>query len=224
MNAPMSNDSASAAAKPTLRGVLHERAAFVAAGAGAVLVSISTTLRAAVGSGVFALSLISLFTVSAAYHRITWQPVQRAWMRRADHASIFILIAGSYTPIALLALPPALGTRLSWIVWGGATLGVVQSLFWVHAPKVVTALLAVAVGWSIVLYFREVMQAVPTGILLLIALGGVAYTVGAIAYALKRPNLVPGVFGYHELFHALTLVGAGLHFAGVLQLVRHATA
>lgn len=206
--------------KPTLRGVLHQWAAPLSLGAGMVLVALAPTVRAALGCAVFALSLVTLFTVSATYHRVTWQPNARAWMRRADHASIFILIAGTYTPIALLALPPGVGTRLFWIVWAGALAGILQSLFWVHAPKALTALLAVAVGWSIVPYIGEVRHLVAPLILALIALGGVAYTIGAAAYAAKRPNFKPGVFGYHELFHALTLVGALLHFSAVILLVR----
>jgi len=208
--------------KPTLRGVLHHWAAFVAGGAGLVLVGMSPTWRAALASGVFALSLVMLFTVSATYHLVNWTPPARAWMRKADHASIFILIAGTYTPVALLALPPSVGTRLSWIVWGGATLGVLKSLFWAHSSKVITAALAVAVGWSIVPYIGEVRQSVAPGIIALVAAGGIAYTLGAVAYATKRPDLKPGVFGYHELFHACTLVGAGLHFIAVLELVRAA--
>jgi len=216
----MSIDTTPTLLKPSLRGVLHQWAAFVAGGAGLVLVAMAPTIRAALAGGVFALSLLSLFTVSATYHRVTWLPAARAWMRRADHASIFILIAGTYTPIALLGLPSATGTRLSLLVWGGAALGVLQSLFWVHAPKALTALLAVAIGWSIVPYIHVMRESLPANTLVLIAAGGIAYTLGAIAYATKRPDLKPGVFGYHELFHACTLVGAGLHFAVVIELVR----
>jgi len=160
--------------KPTLRGVFHQWAACVAVGAGLVLVAMAPSLRAGVAGGVFAASLVTLLTVSATYHRVTWGPAARAWMRRADHASIFILIAGTYTPVALLGLPAHVGTRLSALVWGGATLGILQSLFWVHAPKVLTALLAVAIGWSLVPYIPEMRQSLPDGILALIAAGGVA--------------------------------------------------
>jgi hemolysin III len=157
----MALDPALAVLKPSLRGVLHQWAAPVALGAGIVLVAMAPDLRAGLACAVFATSLVTLFTVSATYHRVTWQPAARAWMRRADHASIFVLIAGTYTPIALLGLPAATGTKLSLLVWTGAALGVLQSLFWVHAPKWVVAVLAVAVGWSIVPYLGEVRHAVP---------------------------------------------------------------
>jgi hemolysin III len=216
----MSPDPVLAALKPSLRGVLHQWAAPVALGAGVVLVAMAPDLRAGLACAVFATSLVTLFTVSATYHRVTWQPAARAWMRRADHASIFVLIAGTYTPIALLGLPSATGTKLSLLVWTGAALGVLQSLFWVHAPKWVVAVLAVAVGWSIVPYLGEVRHAVPGFVQLLIALGGVAYTLGAVTYALKKPDLKAGVFGYHEVFHACTLVGASAHLAAVIGLLK----
>ncbi|WP_343073336.1 PAQR family membrane homeostasis protein TrhA [Pyxidicoccus fallax] len=209
--------------KPKLRGVLHQFAAVAALGAGGVLVSMAPTPRAATAAALYAVSLVVLFSVSATYHRVDWAPRGRAWMRRMDHASIFILIAGTYTPVALLGVSGAAGDSLLVAIWCGALVGVLQSLFWVHAPKAVTAALAVGVGWTLVPYLDEARQALGAAELSLILAGGVAYTTGALAYALKRPDLRPGVFGYHELFHALTLVGAGLHFAVVLRLVRAAS-
>jgi hemolysin III len=212
--------TALAPAKPRLRGVLHQWAALVALAAGLVLVGVARGGHAALAGGVFALSLVALFTVSAAYHRVTWQPAARAWMRRADHASIFVLIAGTWTPIALLGLPPGSGTVLCGVVWGGALLGVVVSLFWAHAPKAVTAALCIALGWSLVPCFAVLRRALSPLELSLIFGGGVAYTLGAIVYATRRFDLRPAVFGYHEVFHALTLAGAALHFGAVLCLVR----
>lgn len=209
--------------KPKLRGMLHQLAAACALGAGGVLVSMAPTARAAAAAALYASSLVVLFAVSATYHRVTWSAPARAWMRRADHASIFVLIAGTYTPIALLGLPGASGVHLLWAIWGGALLGVLQSLFWVSAPKPLTAAIAVAVGWTLVPYLGEARAALGAGQLALVLGGGVAYTLGAVAYALKRPNPRPGVFGYHEVFHALTIVGAVLHFAVVLRLVRMAS-
>lgn len=208
--------------KPRLRGVLHQFAAAWALGAGSVLVAVAPTLRAAVAAAVYAVSLVALFVVSATYHRVTWGVRGRAWMRRMDHASIFLLIAGTYTPIALLGLPAESGNRLLWAIWGGALAGILQSLFWVQAPKPLVAALAVGVGWTIVPYMGEARHALGAAVFLLILLGGLAYTLGALAYATRRPRLHPGVFGYHEVFHALTLVGAALHFVAVLQLVRAA--
>ncbi|HEX5745867.1 MAG TPA: hemolysin III family protein [Archangium sp.] len=210
--------------KPRMRGVLHQFAAAVALGAGLVLISMAPGARAATAAAVFALSLVTLFTVSATYHRVTWSVPARAWMRRMDHASIFILIAGTYTPVALIGLPEASGNSLLRAIWAGALLGVLQSLFWVDAPKVITAALAVGVGWTLVPYMGEAYRSLGVTQLALILAGGVAYTAGALAYASKRPNPRPGVFGYHEVFHALTIVGAVLHFIAVLLLVRSAPA
>ncbi|MBL9039425.1 MAG: hemolysin III family protein [Archangium sp.] len=208
--------------KPTLRGVLHQWSAGIALGAGLVLVAMAPTVRSSLGAGVFAASLVTLLTVSATYHRVNWSPPARAWMRRADHASIFILIAGTYTPVALLSLPEAVGSQLLLQIWGAATAGVVVSLFWAHAPKVITAALALLVGWLLVPYFSAVRQGLGELGFVLVLAGGVAYSLGAVAYAAKRPNPRPGVFGYHEVFHALTVVGAALHFAAVIGLVRAA--
>jgi hemolysin III len=207
-------------AKPRLRGVLHQWAACAALGSGAVLVSLAEGPRVAGAVAAFAGSLVALFVVSAVYHRVNWSPAARARMRRLDHASIFVLIAGTYTPIAVLALPPDAGRSLLLAAWAAALLGILQSLLWIRAPKAITALLAVAVGWTIIPYLGPARASLSTAEFALIATGGLAYTAGAIAYALKRPNPWPGVLGYHEVFHALTIVGAALHFAAVVHLVR----
>jgi hemolysin III len=206
--------------KPRLRGLLHSYAAPVALAAGLLLVVLAKSLHAALAAGVFAVSLVTLFTVSATYHRVTWTPAARAWMRRADHASIFVLIAGSWTPIALLGLPPGVGTSLCFIVWGGALLGVIISLFWADAPKIVTAGLCVALGWSLVPYFGILRRSLTTPEWLLLFGGGLAYTLGAVVYATRRFDFRPRTFGYHEVFHAFTLLGAAQHFGVVLCLVR----
>ncbi len=207
--------------KPSWRGVLHQFAAPLALGAGLVLLSIAPTMKARIAVAIFAASLVTLFAVSATYHRVTWSVVARDRMRRMDHASIFVLIAGTYTPLALLGLPD--GTSLLITIWCMASIGIVQSLFFVKAPKWVAAVLALAVGWTIVPWVPTVYASLTALELTLIAIGGVAYTSGALAYAFKRPNLIPGVFGYHEVFHALTLIGATAHFVMVLLLVRGAT-
>ncbi|HEX4383452.1 MAG TPA: hemolysin III family protein [Myxococcales bacterium] len=206
--------------KPRLRGLLHQWAAPVALGAGLTLVGLAKSLQAALAAGVFGLSLVTLFTVSATYHRVTWSTAARAWMRRADHASIFVLIAGSWTPIALLGLPPGVGTTLCAIIWGGAAIGVAISLFWVDAPKLVTAALCVALGWSLVPYFGVLRRSLTTPEWALLFGGGLAYTVGAVIYATRRFDFSPRTFGYHEVFHAFTLLGAAQHFGCVLCLVR----
>jgi hemolysin III len=213
-----------AAGKPRLRGVLHQWAASCALGAGVVLISMAPTRRTAAAAALYALSLVVLFAISATYHRVSWSARARAWMRRLDHASIFLLIAGTYTPVAMVGLAEDSGNSLLLAIWGGALVGVLQSLFWVKAPKALTAALAVAVGWTMVPYLAEARRALGVGEMSLLVGGGVVYTLGALAYALKRPDPRPGVFGYHEVFHALTIVGAALHFAAVLSIVRAAGA
>lgn len=206
--------------KPTLRGVLHQWSIPAAFGAGAVLVSMARSSQAAVAAGVFAASLVVLFAVSATYHRVDWSPVARARMRRLDHASIFVLIAGTYTPIAMLGLSGEQGHRLLWSAWIAAGVGIARAVFWIGAPKAVSALVAVAAGWAVVPYVGDVRAALDSTALWLILAGGAAYTLGAVAYATQKPNVREGVFGYHEVFHALTIVGAGLHFAAVMLFVR----
>ena len=206
--------------KPALRGVLHHSAAWYAFGAGTVLVAMAATPRAALASAVYSLSLVTLFGVSAVYHRVQWTADStRAWMRRADHASIFVLIAGTYTPVTVLGLGGAAGRNLLILIWSLAAAGVLFSLFWVTAPKALTAIVAVGMGWTIAPYFTEIRRLLGAQIWIILA-GGIAYTAGALVYALRKPDPWPRVFGYHEVFHALTLVGALLHFAAIVAIVR----
>ena len=208
------------ALKPSLRGVLHQWAAVYALGAGTALVVLAPTAQARVAAAIYAASLVLLLTISAVYHRFQWTLRVRTWLRRADHASIFLLIGGSYTPIAMLALGGEVGRHLLTVIWCGVVLGVLVSMLWPGAPKWVSAALAIAVGWTIVPYLGAIGRALDPPQIWLIALGGIAYTVGALVYAMKRPNPWPRHFGYHEIFHVLTLVGAGLHLAAVLLIVR----
>ena len=209
--------------KPLLRGRFHQAAAFVASGACATLVAGQVFghagARTVTALSVYSTALIGLFTVSALYHRVHWRPDLRAWMRRLDHAAIFLLIAGTGTPICLLALAEQAGLRLLTISWIGAGAGVLQSIFWVGAPKWLAAVFYVALGWLVVPYGPEILQGLGPGSLALLVAGGLAYTAGAVVYALKRPNPRPAVFGYHEIFHLLVVLGALLHFVVILQLV-----
>jgi hemolysin III len=200
--------------------VLHQWAAVVALAAGSGLVALAPDSRSRVAVGIYAASLALLFTISAVYHRIHWEPGPRTWLRRADHASIFLLIGGTYTPVALLALDADVARRLLVLVWSGVALGVLVSMLWPGAPKFVGAVIAVAVGWTIVPYVGTLRRVLEAGELWLIVVGGLAYTIGALVYALKRPDPWPHHFGYHEVFHALTLVGAGTHLAAVLSILR----
>jgi hemolysin III len=219
---PSIDGAAAPPVKPTLRGVLHHWSAVAAFGAGVILVAMAPTARAASAAAVYALSVCTLLTVSAVYHRPMWQPRPRAFMKRLDHASIFVLIAGTYTPLCRLGLPPTVGAKLLFWVWVAAALGVLQSIFWVRAPKPVTAALYLFVGWAVVPYFGAVRDALSPAHLALLIGGGVVYSLGAVTYALRRPNPVPGVFGYHEVFHAMTVVACAAHYALVASLVRAA--
>jgi hemolysin III len=205
-------------AKPLLRGVLHEVAAFVAAIAGGILVAVAPGPRARVGAVVYGISLVALFAVSAIYHRPNWSEKARRALRRVDHSAIFLLIAGTYTPFSFL-----LGSRTGWVflgvVWAGALLGIVLSVAWVGAPKVLVAAVCVLLGWAALPVLPALKAALGTGAVVLLAAGGIVYSLGALVYAVRRPNPFPAVFGYHEVFHALVIVAAGFHFAVVARAV-----
>ena len=205
--------------KPLLRGVSHEIAAGVALAAWVALALIAPPGRARVAASVYGLSLFTLFFVSALYHRPRWRPRARLLMRRLDHAAIFLLIAGTYTPFCLL-LPAPTGLRILQIVWGGAAAGVLQSILWPRAPKALSAIVYVLLGWVIVPLLPSLRAALGAGGVALLAGGGIAYTVGAVVYATQRPDPFPRVFGYHEVFHALTIVAAGCHFAVAVGAIR----
>ncbi len=205
--------------KPRLRGVSHEWGAYVAVLAAVVLVSLAPSPRAAWAAGIYGLSLVALLGISASYHRPTWSPSARAIMRRLDHSAIFILIAGTYTPVCLLVLEGGEGDRLLRFVWLGAGLGVAQSIFWSRAPKSLVALLCVALGWGAVWVWDSLSTLLSLQVLLFISVGGVLYTLGAITYAIRRPDPWPDIFGYHEVFHALVIAASVLHFSAVAQIV-----
>ena len=207
---------------PTLRGALHQWAAVLALGGGAALVAHARRGRTRLAAGVFAGSLVTQLAVSGAYHRRNWGRRGKRIMRRLDHAAIFVLIAGTYTPVCLLALDPETGDALLARVWTGAGVGIVLSLAWPGAPRLLRAALYVALGWILLPRFREAARGLGPDRLALVALGGALYTVGAGVYVARRPDPVPGVFGFHELFHAFTLGAAAAHFAAVAALVRDA--
>jgi hemolysin III len=202
-------------AKPRLRGVSHQWAFFAFAGIGIALVATAPPGRATVAASVYAGSVVALFGTSALYHRVTWSATARRWMRRLDHSMIFVLIAGSYTPFALLVLHGPLATVILVTVWAGAGAGIVLKLVWLDAPKWLIALAYVLLGWVALAAFPQLAHGlgpVGTG---LVAAGGVLYTLGALVYARTRPDPVPDVFGYHEVFHALVIVAAALQYAVV---------
>ncbi|HEX7299444.1 MAG TPA: hemolysin III family protein [Solirubrobacteraceae bacterium] len=201
--------------KPRLRGVSHQYAFFVALAAAAALVVLVRGGQARAAVAVYGLSLCAMFGASALYHRIDWSPRPRAWLRRLDHSMIFVLVAGTYTPFALLVLAPALGWTLLGIVWGGALAGVVMSLVWVNAPRWLSAAVYVALGWVAIVGLPQLWSRAGPLAVALLTTGGVLYTLGAIVYARRRPDPSPRVFGYHEVFHVLVIAAAAVHFAAV---------
>ena len=203
---------------PRLRGVLHQYAFFVAVAAGALLVVLASGARERVGAGVFAGALATCFGVSALYHRLRWSPRARRWMRWLDHAGIYLLIAGTYTPFGLLAMDGAWRVSVLSVVWSGAALAILLKLFWIDAPRWVTAAVAVALGWVGVVAVPELIDA-GVAVFALAALGGALYTAGAVVYARQRPDPAPAVFGFHEVFHALSLAAAAAQYAAVVLLV-----
>jgi hemolysin III len=204
--------------KPSLRGYFHQEAFFMGLGACIFLVARSRTETIFFSNLIYSFGLLFLFGVSAIYHRPHWEPKPRALMKRLDHSAIFILIAGTFTPFCLLALPPSDGKHLLIFIWSVAIAGVMQSIFWVKAPKWFTAILYVGMGWLIFPYLKQINEALgETNVGLLLA-GGIIYTIGAVFYALKKPRLFPKVFGYHELFHVFTIIAATLHFIVIYQL------
>jgi hemolysin III len=206
--------------KPRLRGVLHQWAFFVAVVAGVVLIAIAPPGRATLATAIYAITVVGLFGVSALYHRVNWSSAAaRRWMRRLDHSMIFLVIAGTYTPFALLALHGSLATAILIVVWAGALGGIVLNLVWIDAPKWVTALVYVALGWVAVIAFPSLFDELGVTATALVAAGGVLYTLGALVYALRRPDPAPTVFGYHEIFHALVIAAAALQYAVVAFFV-----
>ena len=205
-----------ALAKPRLRGVSHQWAFFVALVAGAALVIAAPSGRATFAATVYAISVVSMFGASALYHRVNWKSVSaRRWMRRLDHSMIYLLIAGTYTPFALLVLDGGLARAVLIAVWSGAVLGIGLKMLWPDTPKWLTAAVYVVLGWVAVIAFPQLADELgPVG-MSLIAGGGVLYTAGAVVYALRRPDPVPAVFGYHEIFHVLVIAAAVLQFVAV---------
>ena len=201
--------------KPRLRGVVHQWAFFVALAAGGALVVLAPAGRATVACAVYAVALCGLLGTSALYHRVTWRPSVRPWMRRLDHSMIFVLIAGTNTPFAVLVLAQPLGDVVLVGVWSGAAAGILFTLVWIRAPKWLSAAAYVALGWFSVIAMPQLVERAGLGALALLGAGGVTYTAGAVIYARRRPNPRPGVFGYHELFHVLVVVAALAHFVAV---------
>jgi hemolysin III len=205
--------------RPRLRGVFHQYAFVVFVALGIVLTALATGRTERVAAAVFGGSVAVTFGVSALYHRVTWTPDARLVMRRLDHTAIFLLIAGTYTPYGLLVLDGAWRYSVLSVVWGGATLAVLLRFVWPHAPKWIAVVLGIALGWVGAVAFPQLLDASGWTVAALLLAGGALYTVGAVVYGLRRPDPVPMVFGYHEVFHALTIAAAASQSAAIAILV-----
>jgi len=207
-------------AKPLLRGVSHQISFFCAIAACAALVMRARPGAPTSAAVVFSACLVNLFGTSALYHRIDWSPSARKRMRRLDHAAIFLLIAGGYTPLFALVPSTAGGHGALAAIWIGSLVGVIKSLVWPNAPKWMTALLCVVLGWTVVGQVMDRTAIVGSLSIGLLVASGVTYSVGAVVYALKRPDPFPRVFGYHEVFHAIVIVASMFLFAHVAMVLR----
>ena len=205
--------------KPHLRGWLHAVMAPAAAVAGLVLVLVASTPAGKVASGVFCLSAVLLFTVSATYHTRVWSDPARVLLKRFDHANIFLLIAGSYTPYAVLVLPPDAARSLLLLVWTGALLGVAFRVLWVSAPRWLYVPIYIGLGWAAVFWAGDFAAGTNAAVLTLMVTGGLLYTLGGLVYGAKRPDPAPQWFGFQEVLHGLTIAAFLTHFVGVWLVV-----
>ena len=210
--------AASARVKPRLRGVFHELGFYVALGLGFALVATADAGRARVAAVVFSACVILCFGASALYHRPTWTPPVRAWLARLDHAGVYLLIAGSYTPFGLLVMSKEWAIPVLTIVWSGALAAILVKLLWVRSPKWLSAAIGLGLGWVAVAAISQLLSLPLVGVLL-VAAGGLLYTGGAIVYIRRRPDPLPSILGYHELFHLLTLAATGCLYASIAFFV-----
>jgi hemolysin III len=218
---PSGGDPERGPVKPRLRGVSHEYAFFVSlACAGGLLLGVSGA-HARLAALIYGGAVSALFGTSALYHRVTWRPRARQRMRRLDHAMIFVLIAGTYTPVALVALSGTLSRVILVVLWVGAIAGLIFRLAWMTAPKWLFAAIYTALGLVPVAIIGELPAAVGWLGLAGLAAGGLLYALGALIYAAGRPNPRPGVFGYHEVFHALVIAAAAMHYAVIASILVH---
>ena len=204
--------------RPRYRGVSHRIAFYAALIAGPLLVVSADGTRAKVCTFVYAFGLAAMFGVSATLHRADWQPRAFNWLRRADHGAIFVCIAATYTPFAVLGLGGDHGTRLLVVAWIVSGAGMLRALLWPHAPRAVTAACFVAAGWVVLAYLPQLHAAVDVVTFVLILVGGVLFTLGAVIYLIKWPDPSPNVFGYHEVFHLVIIMACAWHFVAVARL------
>lgn len=206
-------------ARPVLRGAFHLAAAAVAPFGLLLLLLAADSARGYVSAAIFGVTLIACFAVSASYHMVPW-PLARGVLKRLDHAMIFALIAGTYTPFCLLVLNDAWGVPILAVVWSLAGVGMLLKLAWPSAPRWLSVGGYLAVGWLALVAAAPLASSLALAPLLLLLLGGAMYSLGGVVYALRRPDPFPRVFGYHEVFHVLVVAAAGVHFAVVIYLIR----
>jgi hemolysin III len=200
---------------PYMRGVLHAWAFYFAFAAAIVLVALAPNASARAAAAIYGFGLSALFAVSGLYHRWRWDMRWRPLLRRMDHSTIFLFIASSCTPVAWLVLDGGLRTAALIAVWAGAAGGITMSVAWITAPRVLVALSYLVVGWAGIIGLPQIVDKLPAAPLVLLATGGILYTVGAIVYACKRPNPWPSTFGFHEIFHTLVVAAAVVHFVAM---------
>ena len=200
--------------KPKLRGVFHEIGFYLAAATGVALIVTADPGTARVAAAIFAGCVAACFGASAVYHRPTWRPRARAWLARVDHAGVYLLIAGSYAPFGLIVMSRGWAIPVLAIVWSGAFVAILLKLFWLRTPKWLSAAIGLTLGWVGAVAFSQLLPLPLTAIALVVATG-LLYTAGAVIYARRRPNPYPRVFGYHELFHVLTVAAAACEYVAV---------
>lgn len=208
---------ASVEIRPSWRGWIHAATFPIAIAGGTVLIVLAQGAPAKWACAVFMATSLLLFGNSALYHRFDWGPRTRAVLKRIDHANILLLIAGTYTPIAVLALPTDKAIILLSLVWGGAILGILFRVFWIDAPRWLYVALYLVLGWAAVMYMFDLFEA-NAAMMILVIVGGLLYTAGAVVYALKRPNPWPGHFGFHEIFHVCTVLAFLCHWTACLLI------
>lgn len=206
--------------KPLLRGHIHQESFFFALGACSMLVAKASSSLTLIAGLTYSVCLVALFGISALYHRPNWDARKRALMRKLDHSAIFVLIAGCFTPVCLLALPPAIGFKLLAIVYIAAVFGILKCIFWTNSPKWLSCILYGCVIFLFMPYLPELNSGLGLFNMIFIWAGCFAYSIGAVCYAFKKPDLIPDIFGHHELFHFFTVIGAICHFIVMNNLIK----
>jgi len=204
--------------KPRLRGVFHELAFYAALIVAVPVIVVAEAGTARIVAAVFASCLVGCYGASALYHRPTWRPTARLWLARLDHAGVYLLIAGTYTPVAVLVMSREWRIPVLAVVWSGAAAAIVLKLCWVRAPKRLSAAIGLVLGWVAVAAFGQLLK-LPIAGLVLLLIGGLLYSAGAVVYARRRPDPIPHILGYHEVFHALTVGAAACQYAAIVFFV-----